>query len=87
MKFVIVFIKMLFYNFSTSQGKIRFFSWDVQRLIILEESMNTQTKHKLDKDWVILMKEAKNLGLDIEDVKKFLSSQSKQKDAGKQLKQ
>ncbi|ATH93662.1 antirepressor [Bacillus glycinifermentans] len=49
--------------------------------------MNTQTKHKLDKDWVILMKEAKNLGLDIEDVKKFLSSQSKQKDAGKQLKQ
>ena len=49
--------------------------------------MNTQTKHKLDKDWVILMKEAKNLGLHIEDVKKFLRTQSKKKDTDRQLKQ
>lgn len=49
--------------------------------------MNTQTKRKLDKDWVTLMKEAKNLGLHIEDVKKFLRTQSKKKDTDRQLKQ
>ncbi|MPQ23720.1 anti-repressor SinI family protein [Bacillus paralicheniformis] len=49
--------------------------------------MNTQTKHKLDKDWVILMKEAKRLGLQIEDVKEFLRSQPIQSDAEKPIKQ
>ncbi|MDA1476781.1 anti-repressor SinI family protein [Bacillus changyiensis] len=49
--------------------------------------MNTQTKHKLDEDWLIMMKEAKNLGLHIEDVKKFLRTQSADRDSASQLKQ
>ncbi|KAA6451119.1 anti-repressor SinI family protein [Bacillus swezeyi] len=49
--------------------------------------MNTQTKHKLDKDWVILMKEAKKMGLHVEDIKDFLRAQSKRKDADRQLRQ
>ncbi|NPC94554.1 DNA-binding anti-repressor SinI [Bacillus sp. WMMC1349] len=49
--------------------------------------MNTQTKHKLDEDWLIMMKEAKNLGLDIDDVKKFLRTQSADGNSATQLKQ
>ncbi|MFN2744699.1 MULTISPECIES: anti-repressor SinI family protein [Bacillus] len=49
--------------------------------------MNTQTKHKLDKDWVILMKEAKKLGLHVEDVKDFLRAQRKQGEADRKLRQ
>ncbi|TKD70666.1 anti-repressor SinI family protein [Pseudalkalibacillus hwajinpoensis] len=39
--------------------------------------MGVHTKQKLDQDWVELIKEAKKLGLTIEEVYAFLHKESK----------
>ncbi|WP_209122893.1 anti-repressor SinI family protein [Alkalihalobacillus sp. BA299] len=39
--------------------------------------MNTKTCEVLDKEWTALMVEAKNLGLTIEEVKKYLQESKK----------
>jgi anti-repressor of SlrR len=47
-----------------------------KHFIQLEVTMKTHVKKDLDKDWHMLMQEARSIGLGIRDVRQFLESET-----------
>jgi anti-repressor of SlrR len=63
---------------ASSSHRLAFYCLDVagKHFIQLEVTMKTQVKKDLDKDWHMLIQEARSIGLGIHDVRQFLESET-----------